>query len=200
VGGRLGNVLFYDPSYYFAHPVEIFKVWEGGMAFHGGLIGAIVGVALFARRYKTPMLTVFDLACLAAPIGIFLGRLANFIKPELWGRPTDVPWAIVFPGSDGLPRHPSQIYEGLLEGLAVFVILNIAARMGALRRPGLIAGWFGVLYAAARIFSEFFRDPDPRLEDLGNGLTMGMVLSAPLIVIGLALIAWGLRGAARRPA
>ncbi|HYA73287.1 MAG TPA: prolipoprotein diacylglyceryl transferase [Roseiarcus sp.] len=196
VGGRLGNVLFYDPSYYFAHPLEIFEIWQGGMAFHGGLIGAAAGVALFARRYKTPVLSVFDLASLSAPIGIFLGRLANFIKPELWGRPTDVPWAIIFPGSDGLPRHPSQIYEALLEGLAIFVALSLAARAGALRRPGLIAGAFGALYGAARIFSEFYRDPDPRLEDLGQGLTMGMVLSAPLIVIGLGLIAWSVRGAA----
>ncbi len=196
VGGRLGNVLFYDPRYYLSHPIEILKVWEGGMAFHGGLIGAAVGIALFARRYKTPVLSVFDLASLAAPIGIFLGRLANFIKPELWGRPTDVPWAIIFPGSDGLPRHPSQIYEALLEGLAVFIALSLAARAGALGRPGLIAGAFGALYGAARIFSEFYRDPDPRLEDLGQGLTMGMVLSAPLIVIGLGLIAWSVRGAA----
>ncbi|MGD0184724.1 MAG: prolipoprotein diacylglyceryl transferase [Roseiarcus sp.] len=197
VGGRLGNVLFYDPSYYFSHPLEILKVWEGGMAFHGGLIGAALGGALFARRYKTPLLSVFDLASLAAPIGIFLGRLANFIKPELWGRPTDVPWAIIFPGSDGLPRHPSQIYEALLEGLAIFVILSLAARAGALRRPGLIAGAFGALYGVARIFSEFFRDPDPRLEDLGHGLTMGMALSAPLIVAGLGLIAWSMGAAAR---
>ena len=195
VGGRLGNVLFYDPRYYFSHPIEIFKVWEGGMAFHGGLIGAALGVALFARRYQTPLLSVCDLASLAAPIGVFLGRLANFIKPELWGQPTDAPWAIIFPGSDGLPRHPSQIYEALLEGLAIFVILILAARWGALRRPGLIAGTFGALYGAARIFCEFYRDPDPRLEDLGNGLTMGMVLSAPLIVIGLGLVAWSLRGA-----
>ena len=184
-------------SYYFSHPLEILKIWEGGMAFHGGLIGAALGVALFARRYKTPLLTVFDLASLAAPIGIFLGRIANFIKPELWGRPTDVPWAIIFPGSDGLPRHPSQIYEALLEGLAIFVILSLAARAGALRRPGLIAGAFGALYGAARIFSEFFRDPDPRLEDLGHGLTMGMALSAPLIVAGLGLIAWSMGAAAR---
>jgi len=143
VGGRLGNVLFYDPGYYFAHPVEIFKIWEGGMAFHGGLIGALIGILLFSWRYRAPALTVLDLACLAAPIGIFFGRIANFIKPELIGRPTDVPWAVVFPGTDGLPRHPSQIYEALLEGLAPFVFLLIAARFGALRRPGLVTGAFG---------------------------------------------------------
>ena len=165
------------------------------MAFHGGLIGATLGIALFARRYQTPLLSVCDLASLAAPIGIFLGRLANFIKPELWGRPTDVPWAIVFPGSDGAPRHPSQIYEALLEGLAIFIVLVLAARAGGLRRPGLIAGAFATLYGAARIFCEFYREPDPRLEDLGHGLTMGMALSAPLIVIGLGLVAWSLRRA-----
>lgn len=189
IGGRLGNVLFYDPQYYWAHPLDVFKVWEGGMAFHGGLIGCFLGMALFARRYHVPLLTVMDLCSLVAPVGLFFGRIANFIRPELWGRPTDVPWAVVFPGSDGLPRHPSQIYEALLEGALAFVVLFALARGGALRRPGLIAGAFGVLYGAARIFSEFFRDPDPRLEDLGRGLTMGMVLSAPMIVIGLGLVA-----------
>ena len=140
IGGRVGIVLFYNPRYYFSHPIEIFKIWEGGMAFHGGLIGAAIGILLFAWRYHTPALTVLDLVCLVAPIGIFFVRIANFIKPELWGRPTDVPWAVIFPGSDGLPRHPSQIYEALLEGLAAFVILSIGARLGALRRPGLLAG------------------------------------------------------------
>jgi phosphatidylglycerol---prolipoprotein diacylglyceryl transferase len=192
IGGRLGNVLFYDPQYYFSHPIEIFKVWEGGMAFHGGLIGAFLGVLLFARRYSAPPLTVLDLCSLVAPIGIFFGRVANFIRPELWGRPTDVPWAVIFPGTEGLPRHPSQIYEALLEGLLAFVILIALARAGALRRPGIVAGAFGVLYGAARIFSEFFREPDPRLEDLGRGLTMGMVLSAPVVAVGLGLLAIGL--------
>jgi phosphatidylglycerol:prolipoprotein diacylglycerol transferase len=195
IGGRLGNVLFYDPSYYLAHPVEILKVWQGGMAFHGGLIGALVGAALFARRHRTPLFTVLDLVALAAPIGIFFGRIANFIKPELWGRPTDVPWAIIFPGDPaGVPRHPSQIYEALLEGLTVFAILGLLTRAGALRRPGLVTGAFGVSYGIARIISEFFREPDPALEDLGRGFTMGMLLSAPMIVIGLALMM-----ASRRP-
>ena len=134
-----------------------------------------------------------DLVALVAPIGIFLGRIANFIRPELWGRPTDAPWAVVFPGTDGLPRHPSQIYEALLEGLLAFVILYVLAQMGALRRPGMIAGAFAIVYGAARIFSEFFREPDPRLEDLGRGLTMGMALSLPLIVAGLGLLLWSLR-------
>ena len=121
--GGSAIVLFYNPQYYFSHPIEIFKIWEGGMSFHGGLIGALIGILLFSRRYKAPALTVLDLCSLVAPIGIFLGRIANFIRPELWGRPTDVPWAVVFPGTDGLPRHPSQIYEALLEGLLAFVIL-----------------------------------------------------------------------------
>jgi phosphatidylglycerol:prolipoprotein diacylglycerol transferase len=198
VGGRLGNVLFYDPRYYFVHPLEIFEVWRGGMAFHGGLIGAAIGAAWFARRQRTPVLTAFDLIALAAPIGIFLGRLANFIKPELWGRPTDVAWAMIFPGADGLPRHPSQIYEALLEGLALFVVLSFAARLGALRRPGLAAGLFGALYAVARSFCELYREPDPRVENLGGGLTMGMALSAPLLAVGLGLVAWSLLSPARR--
>jgi phosphatidylglycerol:prolipoprotein diacylglycerol transferase len=193
IGGRLGNVLLYDPRYYFSHPIEIFKIWEGGMAFHGGLIGALIGVLLFARRHGGPALTVTDLCSLVAPIGIFLGRIANFIRPELWGRPSDVPWAVVFPGTDGLPRHPSQIYEALLEGLLAFGILYALAQMGALRRPGVLTGVFAVVYGAARIFSEFFREPDPRLEDLGRGLTMGMVLSFPLIVAGLGVLAWSFR-------
>ncbi|HLX99312.1 MAG TPA: prolipoprotein diacylglyceryl transferase [Roseiarcus sp.] len=193
IGGRLGNVLFYDPQYYFSNPIEIFKLWKGGMAFHGGLIGALIGILLFSRRYGAPALTVLDLCSLAAPIGIFLGRIANFIRPELWGRPTDVPWAIVFPGTDGRPRHPSQIYEALLEGLLAFVILFALARKGALGRPGFLTGVFAIVYGAARIFSEFFREPDPRLEALGHGLTMGMVLSLPLIIVGIGLVVWSRR-------
>jgi phosphatidylglycerol:prolipoprotein diacylglycerol transferase len=192
-GGRLGSALFYNPSLYLSHPLEIVKLWQGGMSFHGGLIGAVVGILLFARRYHAPALTVMDLCAVAVPIGIFLGRLANFIKPELWGRPTDAPWAMIFPGSDGLPRHPSQIYESMLEGVAIFVILNLAARAGALRRPGLIAGSFGILYGCARIFAEFFREPDVGLDNLPYGLTMGMILSTPMILAGLGLIAWSLR-------
>jgi phosphatidylglycerol---prolipoprotein diacylglyceryl transferase len=196
IGGRLGNVLLYDPQYYFSHPIEIFKIWEGGMAFHGGLIGALIGALLFSRRYGAPAVTVLDLCSLVAPIGIFLGRIANFIRPELWGRRTDVPWAVIFPGTDGQPRHPSQIYEALLEGLLAFVILYALAQIGALRRPGVIAGVFAVVYGAARIFSEFFREPDPQLENLGHGLTRGIIYSLPLIIAGLGLLAWsfGRRG------
>jgi phosphatidylglycerol:prolipoprotein diacylglycerol transferase len=198
IGGRLGNVLFYDPGYYLAHPLEILMVWHGGMAFHGGMLGALAGVLLFARRYRIPWLTVLDIVCLVAPIGIFLGRIANFIKPELWGRPTDAPWAMIFPGSDGLPRHPSQLYEAALEGAANFGALWVLARRGGLMRPGLLTGAFGLIYGVARIVCEFFRDPDPNLEKLGHGLTMGMVLSAPMVVIGLAMILWSFRASRAR--
>jgi len=193
IGGRIGNVLFYDPRYYFAHPLEILMLWHGGMAFHGGMLGALVGVILFARRYRVPWLTVLDLACLVAPIGIFLGRIANFIKPELWGRPTDVPWAMIFPGSDGQPRHPSQLYEAGLEGVVLFLILALAIRLGALRRPGLTTGIFAIGYALARIFCEFYRQPDPQLGYLWDGATMGQILSLPLIAAGVIFIAFALR-------
>ncbi|MGA8170243.1 MAG: prolipoprotein diacylglyceryl transferase [Methylocystis sp.] len=189
IGGRLGHVLIYDSSYYLAHPLEIFKTWKGGMAFHGGLIGAAVGLALFARAEKLPLLTVGDLGAVVAPIGIFFGRLANFIKPEMWGRESDVPWAMVFPTAGDAPRHPSQLYEAGLEGLALGLALWLAVRAGALKSPGLAAGIFGVGYGAARIFCEFFREPDPVQEALANGLTMGMALSAPMILAGGLLIA-----------
>jgi phosphatidylglycerol:prolipoprotein diacylglycerol transferase len=189
LGGRLGYVLFYNPSYYFVHPGEIIAVWKGGMSFHGGLIGAALGIVLFARQIKVPVLSVMDVAAAAVPIGLFLGRLANFIKPELWGRPTDVLWAMIFPGSDGVPRHPSQLYEAGLEGLLLFVVLYVAIRLGALRQPGLTTGIFAIGYGAARVFCELFREPDPQLGFLFGGATMGMVLSVPLIVAGLGLVA-----------
>jgi phosphatidylglycerol:prolipoprotein diacylglycerol transferase len=193
IGGRLGHVLIYDPGFYLANPVEILKTWKGGMAFHGGLVGALVGMGLFARRNALPFLTVSDVCAAVAPIGLFFGRLANFIKPEMWGRETDVPWAMVFPTAGDAPRHPSQLYEAGLEGLALFALLWIAARYGALRRPGLITGLFGVGYGLARIFCEFFREPDPVQEALPNGLTMGMVLSLPLVLIGAGALLFSLR-------
>ncbi|PWB83831.1 MAG: prolipoprotein diacylglyceryl transferase [Methylocystaceae bacterium] len=193
VGGRLGHVLFYAPAYYLAHPGEIVETWKGGMAFHGGLIGAIVGMTLFALREKISALTVADICATVAPLGIFFGRLANFIKPEMWGRESDVPWAMVFPGAGDAPRHPSQLYEAGLEGLALYVLLAIAAQRGAFKHPGLATGLFGVGYGAARIFSEFFREPDPASEALANGLTMGMALSAPMVLAGAALILFALR-------
>lgn len=187
VGGRLFNVLFYGLDYYIAHPAEILAVWHGGMAFHGGLAGVALGAWFFARKYAVSVFSVADICGAVAPIGIFFGRLANFIKPEMWGRPTDVAWAVVFPGVDGA-RHPSQLYEAGLEGVLLLIVAAFFARAGGFRRPGLIAGVFGVGYGVARIVSEFFREPDPQLEALAHGLTMGMVLSVPMIVIGLWLI------------
>jgi phosphatidylglycerol---prolipoprotein diacylglyceryl transferase len=188
IGGRLGHVLIYDPGFYFSHPLEIFETWKGGMAFHGGFLGALTGMILFARRERLPVLTVMDLSAVVSPIGIFFGRIANFIKPEMWGHPADVPWAMVFPGGGDAPRHPSQLYEAGLEGLLLGLALWIALRAGALKRPGLASGIFGVGYGAARIFCEFFREPDANQEALGGGLTKGMLLSAPMILVGLILI------------
>jgi len=193
IGGRLFQVLVYDPGHYLSHPEEIVAVWHGGMAFHGGLIGVALGALLFARRHATPKLVVADICATVAPIGIFFGRIANFIKPEMWGRPADVPWAMVFPGAGMQPRHPSQLYEAGLEGLALLALTAVVAWRGGLKRPGLVSGVFGVGYAAARIVSEFFREPDPLLEELAHGLTMGMVLSVPVGLAGAWLIARALR-------
>ncbi len=194
-GGRIGYVLFYNLPYFLSHPIEIFTVWNGGMAFHGGLIGATLGIWLFARRHGYPLLSVADPVAAVVPIGLFLGRIANFIKPELWGRETDasVPWAMVFPGAGPELRHPSQLYEAGLEGIALFVLLGLVIRLGGFRWPGLVTGLFAIGYGVARISSEFFRQPDPQLGFLFGGATMGMVLSVPLIVIGIAILVLGRR-------
>jgi phosphatidylglycerol---prolipoprotein diacylglyceryl transferase len=194
LGGRIGYVLFYNLPVYLAHPLEIFAVWKGGMSFHGGLLGAMLGIILFARRVGVPILSVMDATASSVPIGLALGRLANFIKPELWGRHTDVPWAMIFPGSDGQPRHPSQLYEAGLEGVVLFFVLMLAIRLGALKRPGLTTGIFALGYGMARIICEFFREPDPQLGFLFGGATMGMLLSVPLILAGLVLIFYAARG------
>ncbi|MDE2115465.1 MAG: prolipoprotein diacylglyceryl transferase [Hyphomicrobiales bacterium] len=193
LGGRIGYILFYNLDFYLEHPLDMLKLWQGGMAFHGAALGATLGIIFFARRYKIGAWQVADICAAAVPIGVFLGRIANFIRPELWGRPTDVPWAIVFPGAGPFPRHPSQLYEAGLEGLVLFIVLSLAIRAGALRRPGLVTGLFGIGYGAARIFSEFFREPDPQLGFLFGGATMGMLLSVPLILIGLTIIFQALR-------
>ena len=195
LGGRIGYVLFYNPMHFAAHPLEIFQVWSGGMSFHGGFAGCVLAVLLFARSRKIPVLSLGDLTCAAGPIGLFFGRIANFINGELWGRPTDVPWAFVFPGAGPLPRHPSQLYEAALEGLVLFIVLAIAVRMGALKRPGLVVGLFAIVYALGRSFCEFFREPDPQLGFLWGGLTMGMLLSIPLFLAGVGFV-WH---AIRRP-
>ena len=172
------------------HPAEIFELWKGGMSFHGGFLGCVAAVILFCRVNKLPILSLGDITTAVGPIGLFLGRLANFINSELWGRPADssVPWAMVFPNGGPLPRHPSQLYEAALEGILLFTILAVMIRMGALKRPGLILGSFIAIYAFARITGEFFREPDPQLGFLWGGLTMGMLLSVPMIIAGAILI------------
>jgi phosphatidylglycerol:prolipoprotein diacylglycerol transferase len=189
LGGRLGYVLFYNPAYFFAHPLEIVQLWKGGMSFHGGFLGCVIAVIAFARRRGVPVLSLGDIVCAVAPIGLFLGRIANFVNAELWGRTTDVPWAFVFPGAGPLPRHPSQLYEASLEGFVLLVVLGLMMRAGALMRPGTILGSFCLGYGLARTICELFREPDQQLGFLWGGLTMGMLLSLPLIAVGIALIA-----------
>jgi phosphatidylglycerol:prolipoprotein diacylglycerol transferase len=189
LGGRLGYVLFYNPGYFAAHPLESLQLWKGGMSFHGGFLGCVLAVMLFAHHRGLSILSLGDLTCAAGTIGIFLGRMANFINGELWGRPTDVPWAMVFPSGGPQPRHPSQLYEALLEGLLLFVVLTALIRGGALKRPGFILGAFAFGYGIARSICELFREPDPQLGFLWGGLTMGMLLSLPLIIAGIVLMA-----------
>jgi phosphatidylglycerol:prolipoprotein diacylglycerol transferase len=193
LGGRLGYVLFYNPAYFAANPGEIVQLWKGGMSFHGGFLGCVVAVMAFARRRGIPILSLGDIVCAVAPIGLFLGRMANFVNAELWGRRSDVPWAFVFPGAGPLPRHPSQLYEAALEGLVLFVVLALMMRAGALKRPGMILGAFSLGYGVARVICEFFREPDAQLGFLWGGLTMGMLLSLPLIVAGVWLIVAAMR-------
>lgn len=188
LGGRLAFIFVYNLPYYLANPFQMLAVWEGGMAFHGGIVGAIAGLAIFARRHSLPVLPFLDLAAIVAPIGIALGRLANFIKPELWGRVSDVSWAIYFPGAGPLPRHPSQLYQAATEGLLLFAVLLVIAHRGGLKRPGFMAGCFGIGYGLARSFGELFREPDPQLGFLFSGLTMGQLLSVPVIAAGLWLV------------
>ncbi|GBD42366.1 Prolipoprotein diacylglyceryl transferase [bacterium HR39] len=189
LGGRLGYVLFYNLPYYVEHPLEVFMVWRGGMSFHGGLLGVAVAALWAARRWRVPAIEVFDLAAAVAPLGLFFGRIANFVNGELWGRPTDVPWAVVFPNAGDVPRHPSQLYEAALEGLVLFAVVQaLAWRIDGSKARGLLSGIFLTGYALARIFVEFFREPDPQLGYLLGFLTMGQILSLPLLVAGVLLI------------
>ena len=198
LGGRIGYVLFYDLPHFISHPIEIVQLWNGGMSFHGGFIGCVLAVLLFGYHRSISVLSLGDITCAVGPIGLFLGRIANFINGELWGRPTDVPWAMIFPHGGPLPRHPSQLYEAMLEGLLLFLVLTALIRGGALRRPGLIIGCFAVGYAVARSFCELFREPDAQLGFLWGGATMGQLLSAPLFLAGVGFIVYALRHRPRR--
>ncbi|TDL81956.1 prolipoprotein diacylglyceryl transferase [Palleronia sediminis] len=219
LGGRLGFVLFYQPAYYLSHPAEILAVWQGGMSFHGGMLGVAIGIAWFAWRKGVRPLAVLDLAALGTPPGLLLGRIANFINAELWGRPTDLPWGVVFPGiaAQDCPgvaglcaRHPSQLYEAGLEGLLLgAALIWLAFGRRAFRRPGLLTGVFLAGYAASRIFVELFRQADAQfitatnpmgyvVQIGGAGLSMGQVLSLPMLAIGVAFIVAALSGRTAR--
>jgi phosphatidylglycerol:prolipoprotein diacylglycerol transferase len=190
VGGRLGFVLFYEPSYFWAHPLQIPAVWNGGMSFHGGLLGVVLAVYFFARTKGINPLSLGDVASAATPFGLFFGRIANFINAEVVGRPSDVPWAMVFPGHGDEPRHPSQLYEAALEGIVLFTILRIAThRFKALTQPGTVFGLFLIFYGIFRSLLELVREPDHPGHPMDvDGLTPGIVYSLPMILIGLWLI------------
>ena len=208
LGGRIGYVLFYNLEFYLANPFDIFRIWDGGMAFHGGFLGVVFALIYFCARNGVQLMPMADLLALASPPGLLFGRVANFINAELWGRPTDVSWGVIFPGAraqdcpdvfGACARHPSQLYEAGLEGLVLFAILLMFAALGGLRRTGLLAGIFVAGYGAARYFVEFFRVPDPQFFSADNpfgfayrfgefGVTMGQTLSIPMILIGLLFI------------
>jgi phosphatidylglycerol:prolipoprotein diacylglycerol transferase len=209
-GGRIGYVLFYQPREFLANPVDIIKIWEGGLSFHGGFIGVVLAVWLFSRRHQVPLPDLADIIAVAATPAILLVRIANFINAELWGRPTDVPWGVIFPGAaaqscatltDPCVRHPSQLYEAGLEGLLLGgILILLAFRFGALKRSWLLSGIFFAGYGMARFFVEFFRQPDAQFVSVGNelgwalqfgqyGLTMGQLLTLPMIITGLIVVA-----------
>jgi phosphatidylglycerol:prolipoprotein diacylglycerol transferase len=190
LGGRLGYVLFYRPEFYLKDPLQILRIWDGGMSFHGGVIGTTLGIIWLARKHGLDWLRVHDYVACCTPFGLFFGRLANFVNDELWGRPTDVPWAIVFPNGGDVPRHPSQLYEAGLEGLLLFAILWLLFwKTDARYQPGKLVGTFLLVYGLSRFLVELVRQPDTGLEHLSWGLTMGQTLTVPMILGGTWLIA-----------
>jgi phosphatidylglycerol:prolipoprotein diacylglycerol transferase len=196
LGGRLGEVLFYNPGYYFSHPLKILAVWEGGMSFHGGFLGVLVAMILFARVRNIHWLALMDFIAPLVPPGLAFGRIGNFINGELWGRPTDVPWAMVFPQVDNVPRHPSQLYEFALEGVALFALLWLFSSKP--RPAGAVSGLFLIGYGSFRFIGEFTRNPDDGIFGLMTfGISMGQWLSLPMVVAGVALMVWAHRRAPR---
>lgn len=194
LGGRIGYILFYDFPGFLADPLKLVRVWEGGMSFHGGMLGVFVAILLYARKLKVHFFTLSDFIAPLVPIGLGAGRMGNFINGELWGRPTDAPWGMVFPQVDTLARHPSQLYQAFLEGVVLFLVLWVVSRKA--RRTGLISGLFLIGYGMTRIIVEFFRQPDAHLQFVAfDWVTMGQVLSLPMIFAGLIIIAWSRRQA-----
>tara|TARA_B100001996_G_C18631439_1_gene581910 strand:+ start:386 stop:1189 length:804 start_codon:yes stop_codon:yes gene_type:complete len=189
LGGRIGYVIFYNLEYYVQNFFDIFKLWKGGMSFHGGLLGVIISIFLFSNNKKIKFFKFSDIICCVSPIGIFFGRIANYINGELYGKASSIPWAVIFPYGGNIPRHPSQIYEALLEGLLLFILLNyLALKKKLLFKTGFISGLFLILYSIFRIFSEFFREPDANLGYFLNYFTMGTILSFITFVAGLFII------------
>jgi phosphatidylglycerol---prolipoprotein diacylglyceryl transferase len=187
-GGRLGYVLLYKPLFYLSNPMEILKTWDGGMSFHGGFLGVVLACWLWGRRRGVGLDRLLDLGAAVTPVGLGLGRLANFINAELWGRPTDVPWGVVFPG-ESFARHPSQLYEAVLEGLILFVAVRIGThRFGVLQHPGRASGIFALGYGLARIIVEYFREPDAHVGYIAGFITLGMIYSLPLVAVGVWLL------------
>ena len=184
LGGRMGYALFYNSAYYIANPIEILMVWHGGMSFHGGVIGVIIASKLFSIKYKTNQFIFLDLVAISAPIGIFFGRIANFINSELYGRATDVPWSVQFILIDNIKRHPSQLYEAFLEGVVLFFILGYFFKKNYLKKPGQISGLFLIFYSLFRFFTEYFRSPDPQIGYLILNLTMGQLISVVFLMLG----------------
>jgi phosphatidylglycerol:prolipoprotein diacylglycerol transferase len=191
VGARAGYCLIYNPGYYLSHPLRILAVWEGGMSFHGGMIGLLLTGVYFARSRAKSFLMLGDLGAVAATPGLFFGRMGNFINAELFGRVTDVPWGMVFPGGGPLPRHPSQLYEAFSEGLLLFCILSVLSLR--VRRRGIVLGAFLTLYGAMRFFLEYFREPDPQLGFVLFSFTMGQLLCMAMVVSGLVMVVWRLK-------
>lgn len=188
LGGRLGYVLFYNFQYYFSHPLDIFKIWEGGMSFHGGLIGSCIAMKLICKKYRIKLFRLSDVLALCAPIGLFFGRIANFINLELYGRITSVKWAMIFPNTDGMPRHPSQLYEAFLEGVLLFCILLFTSKKYKFKVKGLNSGIFLTCYGLFRMFAECFREPDIQLGNFLDCLTMGQILSFPIFILGVLIL------------
>ena len=189
LGARFGYILFYNFNFYLSNPISIFTLWEGGMSFHGGASGVIIAIAAYSWKKNKPFLELGDVICAVVPIGLFFGRIANFINGELWGKVTSAPWGIIFPKADQNPRHPSQLYEAGLEGILLFIILAILISNKGLQKKGLISGSFLFIYSFSRILIEFFREPDKHIGYIFPYLTMGIILSIPFLLLGLFLIA-----------